>query len=197
MALYFAMIDGERQGPFRLDQLRDAGVGPDTYVWCKGMSDWEQAADVADICRFFRQHIFALMHPEPAVRRIEPVRREESAPQSMRFGMGSAFPMPQDDPAELQQPPLSMLLPAIFFTLFCFPPTGFFAIYYSVLARKAWEEAVRSRSKKGGALYTEREREDIRKKAHDYGRLSKMWVGITFFLGLMMYAFLMNYFGLS
>ncbi len=53
MALYFAMIDGERRGPFRLDQLRDAGVGPDTYVWSKGMADWEQAADVADICRYF------------------------------------------------------------------------------------------------------------------------------------------------
>ncbi len=40
---YFAMIDGERRGPFGLDELADAGVRPDTYVWCKGMSDWEKA----------------------------------------------------------------------------------------------------------------------------------------------------------
>lgn len=44
---YFAMIDGERRGPFELSQLADAGVRPGTYVWCKGMDDWEKAEDVA------------------------------------------------------------------------------------------------------------------------------------------------------
>ncbi len=67
MALYFAMIDGERRGPFTLDALHEAGVTPDTYVWSKGMSDWEQAADVADICRYYRQRIFDKLHPVPIV----------------------------------------------------------------------------------------------------------------------------------
>lgn len=60
---YFAMIDGERRGPFELDALADVGVRPDTYVWCKGMADWEKAEDVAEICRWYRQRIFGLMHP--------------------------------------------------------------------------------------------------------------------------------------
>ncbi len=33
----------------------------------KGMSDWEQAADVADICRYYRQRIFDKLHPVPIV----------------------------------------------------------------------------------------------------------------------------------
>lgn len=188
MALYFAMINGERQGPFRPDQLRDAGVGPDTYVWCKGMADWEQAADVADICRFFRQHIFNLMHPVPATQPDREERQENLETPDLRFGIRSAFPMPEDSPADLDRAPASMLAPAILTTLLCFPLTGFFAIYYSVLSRRAWDDAIHSESKNGSKLYTNEERMECKKKAHDYARQSKMWVGITFFLGFIFYA---------
>lgn len=46
-----------------LPELVEAGLMPETYVWCKGMDDWQQAKEVADICRFFRNRIFDLMHP--------------------------------------------------------------------------------------------------------------------------------------
>ena len=59
------MIDGRKSGPYTLDELQEAGVTPETYVWCKGMDDWEKAADVADICRYYRQRLFNLMHPGP------------------------------------------------------------------------------------------------------------------------------------
>ena len=33
---YFAMIGGEQRGPYELTELSEAGVTPETYVWCKG-----------------------------------------------------------------------------------------------------------------------------------------------------------------
>ena len=60
---YYAMINDKQVGPMELPELVEAGLMPDTYVWCKGMADWQQANEVADICRFFRNRIFDLMHP--------------------------------------------------------------------------------------------------------------------------------------
>lgn len=54
---YFAMIDGRRYGPMELEEMVREGVRPDTYVWCKGMEDWEMASEVPDICRYFRQRL--------------------------------------------------------------------------------------------------------------------------------------------
>ena len=48
---YFAMIGGEQRGPYELMELSEAGVTPETYVWCKGMADWQPASDVAEIGR--------------------------------------------------------------------------------------------------------------------------------------------------
>ncbi|MDE6290614.1 MAG: DUF4339 domain-containing protein [Muribaculaceae bacterium] len=54
---YFAMIDGRQYGPMELDDMVREGVRPETYVWCKGMTDWIQASEVPDICRYFRQRL--------------------------------------------------------------------------------------------------------------------------------------------
>ena len=64
---YFAIIEGEKQGPFELEQLAEAGVRPSTYVWCKGMADWEKAENVADICRMYRGRLYDLLHPKVEV----------------------------------------------------------------------------------------------------------------------------------
>lgn len=61
----FAMIDGRQTGPLQLDNLVEAGVGPDTYVWSKGMADWEKASEVPDICRYFRLRLAGVL---PAMR---------------------------------------------------------------------------------------------------------------------------------
>src|SRR4051812_37064487 len=42
---YFA--DGDQQrGPMPVDQMRGAGVGPDTLVWRDGMAQWQPARTV-------------------------------------------------------------------------------------------------------------------------------------------------------
>ncbi|MCM1370015.1 MAG: GYF domain-containing protein [Candidatus Amulumruptor caecigallinarius] len=180
------MIENERRGPFTLGELPEAGVGPDTYVWCKGMNDWEKAEDVADICRFFRQRIFSLSHPRPATK-PEPSADADKTPASW-------FP-PVDEnvlysEAPSNTPPPPTLLLALLVTILCFPVTGLVAVFYSYAARRAWEDSQRDRQKRGGTLYSERDRDELRLKAHDYATRAKMWIGISFFLGLMLYAFL-------
>lgn len=190
MALYFVMIDGERRGPFTLDALHEAGVTPDTYVWTKGMDDWEQAADVADICRFYRQRIFDKMHPVPDHKGEPQLPQVEETPPPGSGGY--PFPMPPDEPENPDLPPASLLAVSVLLTLLCFPPTGFVAIYYSMMSRKAWDQWT-----KGGAANDKDpnlsgNRKDYRHIAHDAAHNAKMWVGITLFLGLILYAFLLN-----
>lgn len=166
---YFAMIGGQRRGPFTLAQLHEAGVRPDTYVWCKSMADWEKAEDVADICRFYRQRIFDLMHPS-----------------------GQPDDTPNIAVSETpSRPPVSLITISIFLIFFCFPPTGFVAFYYAMMCRKTWDEANSSSKNKG--FYSDNERNDLIRKTYDYERLAKMWCGITFFLGFIFYALLSNF----
>lgn len=174
---YFAMIDGRKCGPYTLDELADAGVRPDTYVWCKGMPDWQHAEEVADICRFFRQYIFNMMHPAP-----EPAAQAQGQP------------IPPQIIYVSQLPPASTLFLAIFTTLACFPPTGIVAIIYSTKATKAWIEAQKTNPQSGASPYSEKEKEELKRLAHDYSRSAKMWTGITFFLGVIFYAFLSHKF---
>ena len=56
------MIDGRQIGPIALEEVVDAGVRPDTYVWAKGMPDWVQASEVPDICRFFRLRLAGVLN---------------------------------------------------------------------------------------------------------------------------------------
>ena len=199
---YYAMIDGERRGPYELQELHDAGVRPDTYVWCKDMDDWEKAEDVADICRFYRQRIFGLMHPQPAQPAVAEQQPEQLQEGEQGFVPFAGFGAGQErfDPAspigdENGQPPISLITVSVILTLLCFPLTGFVAIYYSVMTRRAWEEANRSEKKESKQLYTEEERRNYREMAYGYSRSAKMWCGITFFLGMILYAFLANIFG--
>ena len=197
---YFAMIDGERRGPFELDQLSEAGVRPDTYVWCKGMADWEKAEDVADICRHFRRRIFDMMHPSAQQGASSAPPQPTQAPDPYadvpfryremvrRYGDAPDGFMP--DQPDTSRPPAPTLLMAVLMTVFCFPLTGFVAIYYSYQSRRAWEESQRSDTGNTKQLYTDSEREELRRQAHDYDRQAKMWTGITFFLGMIVYALL-------
>lgn len=191
MAKYFAMIEGKQCGPYTLDELHEAGVRPDTYVWCKGMDDWRKADDVADICRYYRQRLFDRMHPtvtdvSDSQSSAHGARREEDH-ENIRGIRSYPFPMPEESPEELQTPPMPTLGVAIAVLLFCFPLTGIMAVYYSVAARKEWDMAMKiSRGEIEG------DADSFRKKSHNSVRLAKMWIGITFFIGLIFYSFMVS-----
>lgn len=178
------MIDGEQRGPFELNRLAEAGVRPDTYVWCKTMPDWKKAREVAEICRYYRQHLAGTVNaPVPAAREKEETGNLDSVPLSFRRIVeksGFTPGPPADNEPDTSQPPRSYLGVAIAITFLCFPLTGLVAIYFAVMTRRLWAEGCTDRE----------DAEDYRRMAHDYSRQTKMWLGISFFLGLILYAFI-------
>lgn len=198
---YFAMIDDRQCGPFTLEELPLHGVTPDTYVWCKGMADWEQAADVAEICRFYRQRLASPVRSTEITADAADIKEKPAIPglteeeQKILDEMPPIFRriiekdgripdrIPSDEEMELEPHPPLMI--AILLTFLCFPPTGFVAIYYCQRTKKFWDDAMRSgKSDEHKALVA---------KAYDCKRQSQMWLGITFFLGMVMSALAVQY----
>ncbi len=192
------MIDGTRRGPFTLEELHSAGVMPDTYVWCKGMDDWEKAEDVADICRFYRQRIFNLMHPSAAPTADEQPAGESDEDAYMDFPLrfrhyarqAGADPEIREQEPDYSHRPTSLIPLAVTLLVLCCPLTGFIALYYAIMSRRAWNEAHRSSQDHTKNLYSDSERQAFSRKAHEYARLARMWCGITFFLGFFLAAIL-------
>lgn len=209
---YYAMIGGERRGPYELERLAEAGVRPDTYVWCKGMPDWEKAEDVADICRMFRIRIHDLMHPGS----VDALRSVDNVPQSdiqsppegqnyspSRFGRylqeTDQPDLPTVDEIEERRDtharPSNMLPWAILSILF-FPITGIIAVMMALKCRRAWEEAkshdVGNDGESVGRQPENDNARDMRRLAHDFCQAAKLWTGVSFFLGLVLYAFLIR-----
>lgn len=185
------MIDGERKGPYTLEQLIDAGVRPDTYIWSKDMVDWQHARYVADVCRAFRQRLAGLPVADAEIRKIElkPAEKDtmdniDDVPVHFRHIVrksGTEVGKQHEPEPDLTLPPRHTLMLAIFVTLLCFPVTGICAIYYSIQSRKLWSSSDELPSE---------QRDNLRKESYSLNNMAKMWIGITFFLGLILYAFL-------
>lgn len=184
---YYAMLDGEQKGPFTLEELPKAGVRPSTYIWCKGMTDWQKAEDNADVCRLFRNHLYDLMHPgsAPTVQseqdldkyKVQPDTKDGRYPSRFdKFLQESGESLPTleeiDAQKDISTPPQSMTGYAWLVTIFCFFPTGIAALIFAYRSKKAW--------KNGND-----------KEAHEFARKAKMWTGITLFIGIICYGLFM------
>ena len=184
---YYAMIDGEQKGPFSLEELPAAGVRPSTYIWTKGMPDWQKAEENADVCRLFRNHLYDIMHPsEPVFNSPEELEKYKIKPDEPKGPAPTRFdrylqetgndPLPTLEELEAQKDkskaPINMVGYAWIATIFCFFPTGIAALVFSYKSKKAWKNGENE-------------------KAHDYCRSAQMWTGITFFLGIIGYGFLL------
>ncbi|MCH5226620.1 MAG: CD225/dispanin family protein [Muribaculaceae bacterium] len=185
---YYAMIDGEQRGPFTLEELPRAGVRPSTYIWCKGLPDWQKAEDNADVCRLFRNHLYDIMHPSSAPVVMTPEELDKykvkpndpAGPPPTRFDKflqeAGESPLPTLDEITSQQdtttPPVSMIGYAWLVTIFCFFPTGIVALNYAYKSKKHWKNGKNELS-------------------HEYSRKAKMWTGVTFFIGVIAYGLFM------
>lgn len=175
------MIDGIQQGPFTLEELPGAGVRPSTYIWCKGMPDWQKAEENPDVCRLFRNHLYDLMHPgvesqpsggDAADNKWKIQPDKPSGPYPSRYDrileQNGEDPLPTLDEIEAKKdigrPPVSMVGYAWLSLFFCWP-TGIVALVFAYKSRRAW-------NKGDNAL------------SHEYCRKAQMWTGITFCLGL-------------
>lgn len=186
---YYAMIDGVQKGPFSLQQLPEAGVRPSTYIWCKGMQDWQKAEDDPEVCRLFRNHLYDKMHPSDAPQQTNiPVEdnRWKVQPDEPKGPLPSKFdrflqqagedPLPTleeiDSKEDKTNPPISMIGYAWLVTIFCFPPTGIAALVYAYKSKNAWKKGENN-------------------LAHDLNRKAKMLTGISFFIGIIGYGLFM------
>lgn len=186
---YYAMINGEQKGPFELSELAEAGVRPSTYIWCKGMSGWEKAQDDPEVCRLFRNRLYDIMHPvDPSLNlsreeldkyRVQP--DDKNSVKRTRFDVflketGETLPTIEeiDEREDKNEAPVNMVAYAWLVTILCFFPTGIAAIVFAYKSRHQWKE--------GNKIL-----------AHGYCRSAKMWTGISFFLGLIFYAFFFAY----
>ena len=183
---YFAMLDSQCKGPFTLEELYEAGVTPETYVWSKKMTDWEMARDVVEIRNFTRSLLERKRHEaEQSVKmQSEAKKKDQNKFRFIQFDM--EFPMVEDQ-TDINIPPASMIVPSILATLMCFPITGLVALLYGIKSRKEWADALRADNPSNG-LYTEKERTQCKERAHHYARQARMWLGISFFMGMILYA---------
>ena len=164
------------------------------------MSDWEKAEDVADICRFYRQRIFNLMHPSASPTVTESVKQDDDSQEDpylnfplsfRRFArQAGADPNIKEEEPDTSRRPTSLIPLSVTLLLLCCPITGFIALYYAIKSRQAWNEAHRSTQDHNKELYSDSERQAFSRKAHEYARLARMWCGITFFLGFFLAAFM-------
>ena len=182
---YFAFIDGEQRGPFPLDRLTEAGLRPSTYVWCKGMADWQRADSVDEIRSLFRRHIETRKEPvRPTPEEIRP-NQGNNGPFPRQEGGESAdnppqmrFPLPPtEENVDINRPPQVSMVLAILSLIICFLPTGIAAVFFTYKATKTWDESNRPET---GV----EQREELRRRCHDYERLSKMWLGLTLAFGI-------------
>ena len=194
---YFAIIDGEKRGPFELEELPEAGVRPSTYVWCKGMADWEKAEDVADICRLYRGRLYDLLHPVIPAPGYPQASSAEQLPQDdtpSRFDRHIDAPLPSIEEIEsrrdVSRPPVNMVPYSILVTLLCNPLLGIFAIIYAFGAQKSWrrmEEMAKNEAKNNAG-----EVEEMRRSAHNLNRIAMMVTGLAFFIGLIIYGAILS-----
>lgn len=191
---YYAFIDGDQKGPFTLDQLIEIGVHPSTYVWSKDMADWERADSVEEIRNRFRNHIENRQFEKTSEPEVAQVAGggaiAPSSPQGNdreRQERPVRFPLPEmEDEIDIHQPPRVSMTLSILSLLLCFVPTGIAAVYFTYKAQKTWDEATRWKDSGDGNI------EDLKRKAHEYERLSKMWLGLTVAFGIIFWTLLFS-----
>lgn len=90
---YYIGADNQRQGPVEAEQLPSLGVTKESYVWTKGMKDWDQVKNVRGLDYLFPQVI-----PSSSTIAIPPFERPVSPDQ-----LSSTYPL-ADNFLESPQP---------------------------------------------------------------------------------------------
>lgn len=187
---YYAIINDTQVGPLELPELVEAGLMPETYVWCKGMDDWQQAREVADICRFFRNRIFDLMHPTagnpdtPAGEQPREFRLMDDADyKGMKrrefynaVGEQVAHTAKDPDQEKLEQgiPPAPLPGWLVLLAILLFFPLGIPALLQSRKGQKLWAAGLETQS-------------------HETARSARMCAGMAVCIGVVALSVLIQY----
>ena len=185
---YYAIINDEQIGPLELNELVERGLMPETYVWCKGMDDWKQANEVADICRFFRNRIFDLMHPTasdddtPAERaQVMPMSDEDYKGLKRREfyqAVGEQIELTHTDPDEDKmsrgEPPVPLPTWVLVLGVILFFPLGIPAVLLSKKAQRQWQAGMAQESYQSASS-------------------AKLYAGLAISLGVVAYTMLIQW----
>lgn len=49
MNTYYILEQGNKTGPFNLQELKEKNIQPTTYIWTLGMSDWTEAKEIEEL----------------------------------------------------------------------------------------------------------------------------------------------------
>lgn len=192
---YFAFIDGEQRGPFSVRELADEGVRPSTYVWCKGMDDWKRADSVDEILDYFR----TARHTSTRIDNPDTVYVSPATESSSQGAPGQTpgpeeqkperigFPFRETNATEpdINTPPQVSMAFAVLALLFCFFPTGIAAVFFTYKAQKCWQSSLQENNPDTVT--------SLRRQAHEYGRLAKMWLGMSVAFGIIVWTFFFSF----
>lgn len=185
---FFARINRATQGPFSLTELVQLEIRPSTYVWCKGMADWQKAEDVPDVCRAMRCTLAGL--PVPGEEETQPVispAQNQNGNDNEASGrlLFRNFPEPPAREVDYDVKPKGVsVFMALLLTIFFFPPTGLASLWYASRFKYLW------RSSEDASISSET-RHRLRVKAYDKARMFRMMSLITIFITIAMIGVLM------
>lgn len=129
MKQYYLVINGEKSGPFTIDQLATQQLTPETPVWTEGMSDWMPAQQVAELSSFFAPQTPGPEMAQPTV-----------PPQAPAYNAAPAYGNPQPQVPNTQVVPPNYLVWSILAALLCCLPGGVVAIVYSTQVSSRFQQ---------------------------------------------------------
>lgn len=129
MKQYFLVVNGEKSGPFTIDQLATQQLTPQTLVWTEGMSDWAPAQQFAEL-----SSLFAPQAPTPEA------SQPTVTPQASAYNAAPAYDNPQPQAPNTQVVPPNYLVWSILAALLCCLPGGIVAIVYSTQVSSRFQQ---------------------------------------------------------
>ena len=105
--------DGKQAGPFPGEELVNRGVTRDTFVWCEGMSNWQKAGEVTELCAIFAPAAASTqpIQPKPAQ---QPAQAAFGQQQPQTFQQRPAAQQPAQGAFGQQQPAFGQQQPQAF-----------------------------------------------------------------------------------
>lgn len=105
---YYIVLNGVKEGPFALADLKSKGVTETTLVWKNGLTDWVKANTLPEVME--------AITPKPAPQPIPAAPQQQPQPASpyQRPAQPTAAPQPQPAPQTYSQP--AQPRPAVFNT---------------------------------------------------------------------------------
>lgn len=161
---YWVYLDGEKRGPYSLNELKILSIPPYTLVWREGLSQWTEAKDLEELAPIFINVAQPPKYEEDPS--VEENTSSATPPPYIPTTPTSTFSQYNNIRHDIPKSPPTYLVWAILSTFCCCFPLGIVALVYSLGVKSRFD----SGNYEGAQKYSER---------------TALWVIIAFVLGLM------------